>query len=152
MLDIRSGHVDVVVCWDIDRLTRRPIELETFAETCETAGMTQDIQTVHGPIALLFARIKGAVAAEEARKIGERVTRKHLENATSGKYHGGSRPFGWEKDGVTLNATEAELIREAARRTLEGESLGSIRTDWIERGVKSTTGKDSMSTSTIKRF
>jgi site-specific DNA recombinase len=149
--DIKNGKVDVVVVWDIDRLTRRPLELEQFAETCEAAGMTEDIHTVSGPVALLFARIKGAVAAEEARKTAERGARKKLELAQAGKPHGGSRAFGYERDGVTTNPVEVELIREASARILQGESLHTVRRDWQERGVKTATGKTKWSVSTIKR-
>jgi len=118
--DIRQRRVDVVVVWDIDRLTRQPLQLEPFAETCEAAGMTEDIHTVSGPVALPFARIRGAVVAEAARKTAERVARKKIELAQAGPYHGGSRPFGYERDGVTIREDEAVLIREAAQRILEG--------------------------------
>src|SRR5271157_5602791 len=70
--DIKKGRVDVVVVWDIDRLTRRPLELEQFVDTCDIAGMTEDIHTVSGPVTLTVARIKGALAADEARKISQR--------------------------------------------------------------------------------
>ena len=131
--DIRAGVVDVLVVWDIDRLTRRPLQLEQFAETCEAAGMTEDIHTVSGPVALLFARIKGAVAAEEARKTAERVARKKIELAQAGKYHGGSRPFGFEPDGVTIREDEAVLIREPAQRILEGEPVRRIKLMGVPR-------------------
>jgi DNA invertase Pin-like site-specific DNA recombinase len=150
--DIENGRVDVVVVWDIDRLTRRPLELEQFAETCEAAGMTEDIHSISGPMALFEARLKGVFAAEEARKTSLRGARKKLELAQAGKPHGGSRAFGYEKDGMTLSPVEAELIKDAAARVLRGESLHTIRRDWHDHGVKTASGKLKWSVSTLKRI
>ena len=144
--DIARRALDAVVVWDLDRLTRQPLQLEQFVRTCEQAAMTRlaliggsvDIGTGDG---LLVARIKGAVAAEESRKIGQRIRRKHQELAEKGLYHGGgTRPFGFEPDGITIREDEAELIREAAGRILKGGSLYGIRKEWNERGVPTVTG------------
>jgi DNA invertase Pin-like site-specific DNA recombinase len=145
--DIANRELDSVAVWDLDRLTRQPLQLEQFVRTCEQAGMTRlaliggnvDIGTGDG---LLVARIKGAVAAEESRKTGQRIRRKHQELAEKGLYHGGgARPFGFEPDGVTIREDEAALIREAAGRILKGGTLYGIRKDWTERGVPTVSGK-----------
>jgi len=155
--DIKRGAVDAVATWDLDRLTRRPIELEDFVAVCDQAGVTQlafvggnvDMGTGDG---LLVARIKGAVAAEEVRKTRQRIKRKHQELAERGLSHGGgTRPFGFEEDRVTIREPEAVLIREAASRVLAGETLYAIRKDWIERGVRSVTDKP-WSVTGIKAF
>lgn len=31
---MEAGHVDGVIVWDLDRLTRRPMEMETFIDPC----------------------------------------------------------------------------------------------------------------------
>jgi site-specific DNA recombinase len=153
---IESGKVDAVIAYKQARIYRDTEKFLAFCRMCKDSGIETVALVSDAAInpngSLFVATVIAAKDAEERRNTGELVTRKHLERAKDGKYHGGSRVFGWEKDGVTLNATEAELIREAARRILEGESLGSIRADWMERGVKSATGKPSMSTSTIKRI
>ena len=132
--DIANRELDSVAVWDLDRLTRQPLQLEQFVRTCEQAGMTRlaliggnvDIGTGDG---LLVARIKGAVAAEESRKTGQRIRRKHQELAEKGLYHGGgARPFGFEPDGITVREDEAALIREAAGRILKvARSMASAR-------------------------
>jgi len=144
--DIEQGSVDALAVWDIDRLARKPTELEHFVATCDAAGVTQlafvggtiDVATGDG---LLVARIKGAVAAEEVRKTGQRIRRKKLEIAESGAFSGGARPFGYEADGMTVRGSEAAVIREAASRILEGSTLYSIRKDWNERGITTAHGK-----------
>lgn len=144
--DIASGRIDAVVVYDLDRLTRRPIELEGFVNTCALAGVTQltfvgggvDMGTGDG---LLVARIKGAFAAEESRKTSERGKRKQVELAERGLPTGGcKRPFGFQDDRITHNFGEAALIREAADRVLHGATLPAITRDWRERGLRSNTG------------
>jgi site-specific DNA recombinase len=145
--DIAGGRIDAVAVYNLDRLTRRPIELEEFTEICLKAGVTQ-LASVEGTVdmgtgdGLLVARIKGAVAAEEARKTSQRIRRKQLELAEDGKPSGGgTRPFGFEHDRITVNETEAEHVREAADHVLAGGSLRSIKMDWTERGIPTVTGK-----------
>jgi len=88
------------------------------------------------------ARIKGAVSADEIDNIRKRVRRKKLELAQEGKPSGGgSRPFGFDPDKVTVREPEAALIREAAERVLAGDTLGGICADWTQRGVTTVTGR-----------
>jgi site-specific DNA recombinase len=142
---ITAGQVQAVAVWDLDRLTRKPIELEQFTDACDQVGVSQlafvggqvDLGTGDG---LLVARIKGAVAAEEVRKVSQRQKRAKLQLAEQGKDPGGSRTFGRLGDRVTIDPVEAELIRDAARRILEGDSLRSICTDWTEQGVPTAKG------------
>jgi DNA invertase Pin-like site-specific DNA recombinase len=146
LADIRDGKIDAVVVYDLDRLTRRPIELEGFVNTCALAGVTQlvfvgggvDMGTGDG---LLVARIKGAFAAEECRKLSQRMRRKKVEQAENGTLlGGGNRPFGFKADRFTHDQVEADLLREAASRVLRGERLLLIVRDWRERGIRSSTG------------
>ena len=138
--DLEDGRVDAVVTWDADRLHRRPIELEEFFEVCDRAGV-RHLATVGGDVDLatgdgvLVARIKGAVAAEEVRKVKARTKRKKAELAEAGVPSGGGRrPFGFEADRVTINEEEAAAIRSAAARVIAGEPLQAITRDWNERG------------------
>ena len=100
---IESKEVDAVIVWDLDRLVRRPVELEHFFAVADAAGMAKlatigdNVDPVTGE-GVIVARIKGAVA-EEVRKNGKRLRRKHLELAEAGRPHGGgNRPFGYERD------------------------------------------------------
>ncbi len=47
---------------------------------------------------------------------------------------GGTRPFGFEADFVTVRESEAEVIRELAERLIGGETLRSLCKDLNERG------------------
>ena len=145
LADLEAGTIDAVVVWHLDRLHRSPAELEHFFDVVDRAGVKK-LATVTGDVDLgtddgrFHARILGAVARKESDDKSRRLRRKHLELAQAGKVSGGGRAFGWEADRVTLNLAEAELIREAARRVLAGESLRGVCVDWNARGIKTVTG------------
>jgi site-specific DNA recombinase len=119
-------HVDAVIVYHLDRLHRRPKELEEFVEVCDAAKV-KHVASVHGDVNLsagdgmLVARIMAAVAANESDAKSRRVKRKMQENAEKGLPHGPQRPFGFEDDKVTIRESEAAIIRELAARFLAGE-------------------------------
>lgn len=144
---IRSGERDAVIVWHVDRLTRRPIELEEFAQACAAGGVT-DIVTLHGNMnlssgdGLLMARFMAAGAAWESDNKSRRSRRKMLELAEAGKPHGGgARPFGFNDDRMSVNEAEADAIREIVARFLAGESIASL-VRWLDEAeVRTVTGK-----------
>ncbi len=139
--DIEAGRVDAVVCVDLDRLVRRPAELETFMALADARGVLlanvsgdTDLSTADGR---LKARLLGAVAAQESERKAERVAREAEQAARRGVARWANRPFGWQPDKATLNPDEAALIREAAGRVLAGETTPAIAADWNRRGIPS---------------
>jgi DNA invertase Pin-like site-specific DNA recombinase len=144
--DLRSGYIDAVVVWHVDRLVRQPRELEEFIELCRDLGVSQ-LATVFGDIDLsthdgqLMARILGAVARKESDDKSRRITRKHEELAQAGKIAGGgTRPYGFERDRRTIVPSEAAVIRELADRALAGEAIRALCRDLDERGIATVTG------------
>lgn len=146
--DIAEGRRDAVVVWHMDRLHRRPIELEQFVSVCERAGV-RDVVTLSGEVdlangdGLLMARLLAAVAANESASKSRRLKRKALEIAETGRpTMGGRRPFGFAEDRTTHEPAEAAAVREAAARLLAGESLTSV-TRWMqESGVPTVSGAE----------
>jgi DNA invertase Pin-like site-specific DNA recombinase len=144
--DLRIGRIDAVLAWHADRLHRAPAELEAFIGICDSRGV--EVRTVKaGELDLgtasgrMVARILGDVARHESEHKSERIRRKHLELAEAGKVvGGGTRPFGFDTDRVTVREAEAERVREAARRVLAGDSLRGICADWNRRAVLTSTG------------
>ncbi len=55
---------------------------------------------------------------------------------------GGTRPFGYRSDRLTVEPTEAAAIREAAARIRAGDSLRGLASDWNARGLRTVTGRD----------
>jgi DNA invertase Pin-like site-specific DNA recombinase len=141
---IRRGAVDALVVWDLDRLTRRPIELEEFIVLADkrnlalaTATGDTDLSTDNGR---LFARIKGAVARAEVERKGERQRRAARQAAQQGRPAGGHRPSGYEPDGTTIRKDEAQSIRQGFRELLAGASLRGIAARWNDAGFRTTRG------------
>jgi site-specific DNA recombinase len=164
LADAKAGRIGAIVAWDADRLTRQPIENEALIDLAERCGTK--LATVTGEYDLatssgrLHFRIKGAVARHESEHRAERLRLKHDEIARAGRHHGGPRPFGFEyepavlRDGRNvyrftgrLEETEAELIREAARRLLNGESVYGVLADWERYGIRSPKGNLWLATS-----
>lgn len=165
LTDVRAGKLDAVVCWDLDRLTRQPRELEDWADLAEDAGVQVAAVTGHvdllTPSGLLSAGIKGQVARSEVRQTKLRMSRALAQRATSGKPHG-RVPYGWQAElfelgryvdsrGVErvqrrrigddrIDPAAADVVRSTARRLLSGESLRSIVADLNARGVRSPRG------------
>jgi site-specific DNA recombinase len=146
LADLRERRRDAVIVWHLDRLHRRPIELEEFVQTCAAAGVT-DVVTLHGDFnlgsgdGLLVARLLSAVAANESDSKRRRGRRKSLEIAQSGRPHaGGPRVFGYQADKVTPEPREAEVYRQLAERALAGESLNSLAVWLDEEGVRTVGG------------
>ena len=148
LADVEAGLLDAVVVWHLDRLHRQPRELEEFFEVCDRAGI-RHLASVTGDVDLgtddgrFMARILGAVARKESDDKSRRIRRKALEIAQSGRVGGGgTRPYGFEEDRVTVRPSEAAVVRECARRLLAGEAMRSICVDLNTRGIRTVTGRE----------
>jgi site-specific DNA recombinase len=155
LLALAEGRRDGVIVWHMDRLHRRPIELERFVDTCTRAGV-RDVVTLSGDIdlakgdGLLMARLLAAVAANESDSKRRRGQRKSREIAESGKPHmGGPRVFGYQDDKTTHQPGEAAVIRDLAARALAGETLISMAT-WLQENEVRTVGGKEWRTNTVK--
>ena len=163
--DIAAKRVEAVVAQYQDRITRTPAELEDFALVASRAGI-DNLTTVEGDIPLgpnadmLIARIKGAVAAEESRKIGVRVRRKKVELAEQGKPSGsGIRAFGYNwphrikgttdryvepdpnAEPYSIYEPEAKAIRWAYDYLLNHDgTIQGIQREWTQRGLHTIRG------------
>lgn len=148
LTDLADGTRDAVLIYHVDRLTRRPIELEQFLDVLAAAkvrhvrfvaGGDLDVGSGDG---LMVLRMLLAVAANESSTKSRRVKRKMLQNAEAGLPHGGHhRPFGYDTDKITVRQDEAQVIRALAERFLAGESLRSLATWLDEQGVATVSGK-----------
>jgi DNA invertase Pin-like site-specific DNA recombinase len=140
--DIRAGALGAVVVWDLDRLHRRPIELEHFIALADekhlalsSVGGDADLSTDNGR---LFARIKGAVARAEVERKSARQKRAARQRAEAGK-RWGPPPFGYNETD-DLVEKESTALREAYSAVLAGSSLHSIAAQWNAAGLKTTQG------------
>jgi site-specific DNA recombinase len=146
LTDIEAGRVTAVIAWHPDRLHRRSAELERYINLCEPCGVpTHTVQAglwdLSTPSGQLVARQLGAVATYESQHKAERIKAARVQQAKAGGHHGGIRPFGYEKDGVTIVPDEAAEIGKMASALAGGQSMRSVVRDLNVRGVPSATGK-----------
>jgi site-specific DNA recombinase len=144
--DVAAGEITFLTAWHPDRLHRSPTELEHFIAVIEAAGIAVETARA-GPLELwtpsgrMIARQLGVYARYESEHKSDRQRRKHQELADAGRVSGGgTRPFGYNDDRRTLRVEEAERVREAARRVLDGESLRSVCRDFSASGISTVTG------------
>lgn len=138
--DLRSGAADTLLAWHSDRLHRQPRELEDFIDLINSKAIEVhfvqsgelDLST---PSGRLHARIMGVVDRHESEHKSERIARARLQRAQAGKWGGGSRPFGWESDGVTPVPAEIGAIRRAYDMLLHGGSLRGVMKMLNEAGL-----------------
>lgn len=143
---VHDRDIDVVLCWKLDRLARRLRDFARLDEECEAAGARVvtlvdgiDTSTSAGRV---VASVMCAMARSESENISVRGARKAREMAQQGRpATGGTRPFGYTRDRMTINEPEAAIIRECAARVLAGETIRGICRDLEARGVTSPGGK-----------
>lgn len=143
---MRAGEVDALIAWHPDRLTRSVRELEDLIDVLEAtstdvatvAGGTYDLST---PAGRMTARVIGSTARYESEQKSERQRSKARQLAESGKLHGGgTRPFGYEADRLTIVEPEAAVLREAADLVCSGWSLRRVVRHVTECGHRTPTG------------
>ena len=130
---------DTIIFWKTDRLVRRFTQFARVLAACETADVrlvsVVDPIDTSTPILKGVAGLMASMGEQESQNISTRVKRFHLDAATKGQPHGHRRAFGYESDGMTVVKREAEAIREARDRILNGETMRSICRDWTARGL-----------------
>jgi DNA invertase Pin-like site-specific DNA recombinase len=158
----KRGEFEAIICYDLDRLYRKPRDLEDLIDLAERRGLI--IHTVTGEADLstdngrLFARIKAAVAKAETERKSARQKLRNLQDAKEGRGYwiGRRRPFGYNKDG-TIFEPEADAIRYAYSAIIAGQGLFSIARHWNDElglrtpKVSERTGGNLWSVNTIKQ-
>lgn len=135
------GEIDGLIAYHLDRVARDPRDLEDLIDVVESTGIP--VESVTGSLRLssdadiTMARIGVAIANQSSRDTRRRIKRKHEELAEQGKYGGGgARRFGFEADGVTVREPEAETLRWAAARVLEGWTVSRVARELDAQGVR----------------
>lgn len=134
--DVRAGRINMIIFYDSDRFSRDPAELEDMIDLCEEfPGL--EIEHEKGRLDLRtddgrqMARFMCGRAAAESDATSRREKERHEAIAKAGRPAGGGlRPFGYEVGGMEIREAEAELIRDAVRRVLAGQTVTGIAREW----------------------
>ena len=139
---MKTGQIDALIVWHVDRLYRSMRDLERVIEIAE-ANRVQ-IRTVQsGELDLstsagrLTARILGSVARAEGEHKGERQRRANAQKAAAGRWQTANRPFGYSMTGEPLEP-EATAFRTAVADVLTGKSIRAVAAEWNAQGLKTT--------------
>ena len=145
LADLKAGVIQGIVVWDLDRLARRPVDLERIIDLYDQKPLV--FATVQGDIDLstpdgrTMARVLVAFANKASMDTARRVARKKLEKATNGVGFSNFRPFGWNEDRLTLRGPEAQILRQAASDVLAGTGLFVICGRLNRAGIHTARGK-----------
>ena len=139
-------HLDGLVVYDIDRLTRDNRHLEDAIEVVEHFG--RPIVDITGTLDLLtdngrtVARIVVATYNKQSADTARRVSRKHRALEQAGLPAGGWRAFGWKSNKRDLEPAEAKAVQDAAKRIMGGAPLNAVVGSWNAQGITTPRGND----------
>lgn len=140
--DARAGQLRAVVGRYADRLTRQPEQGEALLTACRKSGAQLHTTSAGHITSALAFRIELAIAAEESDQKQRRMLDHHRRLGTAGAFSGGRRRFGFTDHMADIVPAEADAIRDAMARILNGESISSIARLWNAAGLRSGEGNE----------
>lgn len=130
LADVEAGHIDIIVVYKVDRLTRSLFDFAKLVETfdrCATSfvSITQSFNTTNS-MGRLTLNMLLSFAQFEREVTAERIRDKLAASKAKGMWMGGIPPLGYRPSGRTLVVVEehAELVREIFTRY---RTLGNVR-------------------------
>lgn len=145
--DAKAGAFDLVLTKEVSRFARNTIDSLTYTRDLLQCGVgvffqNDNICTID-PDSELRLTIMSSIAADEVRKLSERIKFGHKRAAESGRLLGNSRIFGYTKVNCKLiiDEKEAEMVRLIFNLYETGSwSTRSIATELEKRGYLGRNG------------
>ncbi|MEU5933233.1 recombinase family protein [Micromonospora sp. NPDC047187] len=158
---LNANRPDILILWESSRGSREPIEWFTLLALCRTYRIGIHVVKDRRTYDLMVGRDwkslaeDGIDSAYESEKTAERVRRAMVDNVREGKPHGRTQYGYWREYEIVqdakgqvrrkmvaqhINEDQAKVIREAAKRVSEGESLWAVAQDFNKRGIPTATG------------
>ncbi len=141
--DVASGHVDIVVVYKVDRLTRSITDFGRIVETLDNAGVsfvsiTQAFNTTTS-MGRLTLNVLLSFAQFEREVTGERIRDKIAASKAKGMYMGGNPPLGYDPIDrkLVINPEEAEVVRRIFALYIEHKSAAVVHDQLKEEGITS---------------
>jgi DNA invertase Pin-like site-specific DNA recombinase len=143
LAELAAGRADALLVLKLDRLTRSTRDLGDLLDRSQREGWallsvseSLDTSTAAGR---LVVGVLGAVAQWEREAIGERTAAAMAALAASGRYTGGTVPYGQRlaADGLHLeeDPAEAEVLTVARELRAAGASLRAVGAELAARGM-----------------
>lgn len=144
MQDIEAGHVDAVVVYKIDRLTRSLLDFVRLIEMFDRRGIalvsvSQAFDTSDS-MGRMILNVLLTFSQFERELIAERVRDSIRTRKRHGRVHGGLPPFGYvaTEDGLRIVEAEAEIVRFIFAEFLRSERYTAVMTAVREAGLCSS--------------
>jgi hypothetical protein len=135
---VESGVSGGLIVFDLERFTRQPKDGERMIDLAARGVLVLDSESEYDlttPNGKKSFRDAISAAAYYSDLMSTRVKRSLRLKATEGEPYVTARRFGFEPDHVTVREEEAEVIREATRRLLAGETRAAVIGDFNDRGI-----------------
>lgn len=147
--DIKSGEVEAVVIWKLDRLSRRQRETIAFiedyilVENVTLASLHESLDT-STPVGLCIIGVLSSFAQLESDNIVTRTKMGRDAKARSGGYAGGKPPLGYKavEGELVVVPEEAEIVRLVFKMRAEGKTLIGITDELNRLGYRTKKGNE----------
>jgi site-specific DNA recombinase len=143
LADVRSGKIDVIVVYKVDRLTRSLTDFARIVEVLDTHGVsfvsvTQAFNTTTS-MGRLTLNVLLSFAQFEREVTGERIRDKIAASKKKGLWMGGFLPLGYKADGrrLIIDETEADLVRLIVALYLKHGTVAPVETELVRRKITS---------------
>jgi site-specific DNA recombinase len=146
LAEIRTGGIDVVLVYRLDRLTRSVLDLYQLLLEFEQYGVRfkscTEVYDTTTAIGRLFITLVAALAQWERENLAERVKLGMGQMARERKRPGGPPPYGYElREGkLVIHSQEAEVVRHVFRQYLSGRRPRQIAEELNRLGCRGKTG------------
>src|SRR5262249_37469845 len=142
LADVRSGKIDIIVVYKVDRLTRSLADFAKLVELFDQhavsfVSVTQSFNTTSS-MGRLTLNVLLSFAQFEREVIGERVRDKIAASKRKGIWVGGPVPLGYRSIDKKLVVVpkEADTVRTIFTRYLELGSVGALVAELDRRGIR----------------
>lgn len=154
--DGKSGMFDLIITKEVSRFARNTIDSLTYTRDLLRAGVgvffqNDNICTIDTDSELRLT-IMSSMAADEVRKLSERVKFGHAQAIKNGKVLGNSRIFGYDcvNCKLVINEKEAEMVKLIFNLYSTGDhSVRSIERILYEKGYRGRNGGNRIHHKTI---
>jgi site-specific DNA recombinase len=149
----RDHRWEVVIAYKTDRLSRGGGPgWAPLLDAIEKAGLNVDkaVATPSGFVSEFEIGIRAAMDREESKKTSERVSDVAARNAALGLPYSSIRTYGYERGYKAILPEEAIVLREMAKRVIQGHSFFDV-TYWANEAGHKTAAGGLWLPSTVKR-
>lgn len=143
LADIKSGKVQIVVVYKVDRLTRSLADFAKIVDVLDAhkasfVSVTQSFNTTTS-MGRLTLNMLLSFAQFEREIAGERIRDKIAASKARGMWMGGNVPLGYDTRDrkLIVNDTEAATVRMIFRRYAELGSVTLLQAELDRRGIRS---------------